>query len=117
MAVYTYEIANEFNFPNITVYKRFRDGELTGWRINANEGYVFYDTTEEYFDLQLDPETGLPMEDENGNPIEIQVNHYFRVAYLSLRHNFDNFSYVAVPESEVDENYIFGGDDNDHEVM
>ena len=117
MAVYTYEIASEFNFPNITVYNRFRDGELTGWRINANEGYVFYDPNEEFFEPQLDPETGLPMEDENGDFIEIQVNHYFRVSYLPLRYNFDNFPYIAVLESEVDENYIFGGNNNDNEVI
>lgn len=104
MAVYTYETANEFNFSNITVYNRFRDGEMTGWRINANEGYVFYDTTEQNFELKIDSETGFPMEDpETGVPIEVQVTHYYKVAYLPSNYNFENFSFVAVLESEVNE--------------
>lgn len=104
MAVWTYEVATEFNFPNITIYKRLRDGIQTGWRANANEGYVFYDPNE--INLELDPETGE----------DIQVTYYFRVSYLPLNHNFANFRYVAVPESEVPADKILGGSNNNHEI-
>lgn len=102
---YTYEVNTEYNFPNITLYNWLRDGVLVGYRINANEGYVFYDTNAN--DVEIDPETNE----------ERPVTYYYTVAGLNPRYNFDNFSYVAVPRDSVDENYIFGGGDNDHEVM
>ena len=106
MAVWTEEIATEYSFPNLTLYKRLRDGEQTGWKLTANEGYVFYDRTESR--TEQDPITGE----------EVPVTYYFRLAYLPLNANFDNFPYVAIPESEADENFIFGGgDNNNHEVM
>ena len=40
-------------------------------------------------------------------PIEIPVIHYFTLAGFPLNYNFDNFSWVAVLRSEVDENYIY----------
>lgn len=105
MATWTYEVATEFNFPNITIYRRLKDGVQTGWRMNANDGYVFYDTTAN--DVELNPDT---ME-------ETPVIYYYRVRYLSLNRDFTNFPFVAVPESEVDESYIFGGGDNNHKIM
>jgi hypothetical protein len=107
MATYTYPIDEERNiYPNITVRQRLRDGVLTGWQVTANEGYVIYDPTE--FFLEFDPET---MED-------ISVNHYFTEVLFPAMFNWDNFHYVAVLRSTVDENYIFGGsNDNNHEVM
>ena len=105
MAVYTYEVATEYSYPNITLYKSLRDGVQTGWRINANEGYVFYDTTA--INLETDPDT---MED-------IQVTYYYVVAALPMREDMVNFRWVAVPRGSVDENYIFGVGEPDHEVM
>jgi hypothetical protein len=105
MAVYTFEVATEYNFPNITVYRKLTDGVQTAWRINANEGYVFYDTTANNTDF--DPET---ME-------EIPVIYYYTVASLSMRTDMENFHWVAVPRDSVDENYIFGVGDNKHEAM
>ena len=106
MAVYTYEISAEHNiYPNLTVEDRFRDGVTSGWRVTANEGYVFYDTTEENFEL-----------DENGN--EVPVIYYYTLMMFSQYFNWANFSLVAVPRDSVDENYIFGvGDNSNHEVM
>ncbi len=105
MAVYTKEIATEYNFIGITVYKTLCDGVQTGWEIRASDGYVFYDTTANNTDI--DPDT---ME-------EISVTYYYTVASLPLREDMVNFRWVAVPRDSVDENYIFGVGDNNHEVM
>ena len=95
---YTTEIATEFNYPNLTILKILKDGVLNSWRIIPNEGYVMYDINGVYYDYN--PET---ME-------EFQVMHYFTSWDLPLNYNFDNFHWAAKLRSEVDENYIFGGD-------
>lgn len=98
MAVYIYETDTEHNiYPNLTVEKCLRDGEPNGWRVTANEGYVFYDANSN--DVELDPDT---ME-------EIPVTYYYTIKILNPRYNWANFALVAVPRSSVDENYIFGG--------
>jgi hypothetical protein len=89
MAAWTHEEAKEFNFPNITIYKRSKDGIQTGWRMNANEGYSFYDTTAN--DVETNPET---ME-------IIPVTYYYKVRYLSLDRDFSQFPFVAIPDSEI----------------
>ncbi len=106
MAVWTEELDTSFSFPNIDVYKRFRDGEHVQYKVVPQEGYVIYNTTEEHWE-QDSPESEPYL-----------VTHYYTAAYLTPNYNFDNFPYVAVLRSEVDENYIYGGgDDNDHEIM
>ena len=95
----------EYNFPNLTVKKGMSDGVLIHYQVTANEGYVFYDVNAN--DTELDPET---ME-------ERPVTYYYTIMSLTPNYNFDNFHWVAVPRDSVDENYIFGGGDNDHEVM
>jgi hypothetical protein len=101
---WVYEIATEYNFPNITVYRKVNDGVQSGWRVETNEGYVMYDPN--------DPQIGY---DEDDN--EIEVFYYYTVKILTLNYNFDNFPWVAVPRDSVDENYIFGVGNNDHEIM
>lgn len=95
-----------FNFPNIGIYNVFNsEGNLLFYEAIPNEGYVMYCTTQEAYE-----------EDEYGNLVP--VTYYYTCASLPLTYNFSNFSWVAVLRSEVDENYIFGGgDDNNHEVM
>ena len=105
MAVYTFEVAEDIVFPNMTVYRKFKDGVHSAYRVNANDGYVMYDTTAN--NTELDPDT---ME-------EISVNYYYRMVGVPLSVNWSTFPYVAVPENEVDENYIFGLDEPDHEIM
>jgi len=100
----------DYNFPNLTIesgWKVENENEThINYRLTANEGYVFYDTTES--NTELDPET---ME-------EIPVTYYYTLAYLHKNFNFNNFPYIAVPRNSVDENYIFGGgNDDEHEVM
>lgn len=103
--MYTFEVATEFNFPNITIYKKIKDGtQHTAWRINANEGYVMYDLRDN--NTEFDPETEE----------EIPVTYYYTVSSVPLTFDFDNFPWVAVPRDSVDENYIFGLPDKEHEI-
>lgn len=103
MAVYTKEVATEYNYPNLTVWRTLKDGELSSWEITPNEGYVMYDVNAVYY--ETDPET---ME-------EVQVMYYYMSWGLPKNYNFANFHWAAKPRTEVDENYIFGVTDNEHE--
>lgn len=106
MATYTYEISSEHNiYPNITIYDSLTDGQLDGWRMNANEGYVFYDTSAN--NTEFDPETMM----------EVPVIYYYTISYLPRTYNWANFHWVAVPRESVDENYIFGVGNNNHETI
>ena len=105
MATWTYEVATEYNFPNITVYRKYRDGVHASWRFVSNEGYVMYDTTAN--DMEPDPET---LE-------ERPVIYYYTNVDCPLNYPFHNFTWVAVPRDSVDENYIFGVDEPEHEIM
>lgn len=106
MAVYTEELNTNYNFPNINVYNRLRDGELTGYEARTVDGYVMYDPTAN--DMEPDPNTGDL----------VPVTYYYTLVGFPKTYNFANFSWVAVPRSSVDENYIFGGgNEPEHEVM
>ena len=96
MAVYTEEIATEFNFPNITIYRVLADGVLASWRARANKGYVMYNPDAN--DVETDPET---LE-------ERPVVYYYTIKGFTRNYNFANFPWVAVPRDSIDENYIFG---------
>lgn len=105
MAVYTQELATDIVFPHILVYRQYCDGVHYGYQVKTEDGYVMYNTAAN--DTELAPDT---ME-------EISVTYYYTIMSCSFRTNFDNFTWVAVPRGSVDENYIFGGGDNDHEIM
>jgi hypothetical protein len=99
MAVYIYELSTEHNYPGISVYKRLKDGALNGWRIQANEGYVFYDTNDNNTEWNEELQQDVP------------VTYYYTIAVLPLRYNFNNFSWVAVLRDSVNENYVIGAGD------
>ena len=106
MATYTETINTNYNFPNLSVYNRYKDGVLCAYRVYPDDGYVMYDSSKH--DTVLNPDT---MEEE-------PVTYYCTMAGLPLNYNFNNFPWVAVLRSEVDENYIFGGgNEPEHEVM
>jgi hypothetical protein len=107
MTVETLTVSTEHNnYSNLTVYDILMDGVFDGWRVLPNEGYVMYDTTD--YNVVPDPD----------NPDEvIEVTFYYTRADLPPRFNWNNFSWVAILRSEVDENYIFGVGEPDHEVM
>lgn len=104
-ATIEYVLATEYNYPNIEIYRRMVDGVQNGWKIATVEDYVMYDTTAN--DMEHDPET-----DEY-----VPVTYYLTVAHKPQNYNWNNFHYVAVPRDSVDENYIFGVGDNNHEIM
>ena len=97
---YAYKVSTEHNiYPNMTVFDRFADGVPSGWRVNANEGYVFCDTTANNVEL------------DESRKIEVPVTYYYTIMHLSKYYNWANFPLVAVPRDSVDKNYIFGGGD------
>lgn len=96
MAEWTYPIDTEHNiYPNITVYRILRDGELSGYRIKANDGYVMYHANAN--DTEMDPITGEI----------VPVTYYYTEADKPVAYNWAWFDYVAVLRNTVDENYIF----------
>ena len=102
---YTREIATEFNFPNITIWRVMNGDTLAFWEVKTNEGYVMYNPNAN--DTEPDPETGD----------EISVTYYYTIKSLNPRYNFANFPWVAVPRDTVDENYIFGIGGGNPEIM
>ena len=96
--------------PNITVQEKYSNDVLVSYVLTANDGYVMYDTTATDTEPKIDEETG--------ETIEVPVTYYFRQATYPVRVPVENWTYVAVLESTVDENYIFGGggNDSDHEI-
>lgn len=102
----TYTVSPTYTLPNITVEEKRADGVLKAHRLTVHDGYIMYDSNAN--DTEIDPET---ME-------EVPVTYYYRQATVNIRVPFENWGWVAVPRSEVDENYIFGGSDEpNHEVM
>lgn len=97
--------AEHNNYENIIVYDRYINDVFNGWKAVPVSGYVMYNTAAN--DTELDPDT---ME-------EIPVTYYYTQVNMPRNYNWANFTWVAVPRDSVDENYIFGGGGNDHEIM
>ena len=103
--------------PNITVREKYLNDVLISHVLTANEGYVMHDTSDQLTEIARDPETGEPIIDpETGGYVEVPVIHYFREATIPVRIPVENWTWVAVLESEVPADQIFGGGD-DHEIM
>ena len=100
-------------FENTTqeAYYSDTDNRMMGYFIFPVEGYVLHDNA---LDTNaFDPETG---------ELTGGINLGYTGGSISVGRNYDfaenNREIYAVPRSEVDENYIFGGGDNgEHEVM
>lgn len=95
MSVYTYELATEYNFPNINIYRRLKDGEFIGWKAEVAEGYVMYNP--EANDMEYNPETDT----------QTPVRYYYTASTLPKMYDIGKFPYKAVPRDSVDEKYIF----------
>ena len=91
MTEYTEISATDIVFPHIEVYRKYREGEHYGYKIIPEDGYHMYDTTTK--DTEYDPETGT----------EVPIIRYYHVIHAPLIFDFDNFTWVAILESEVDE--------------
>lgn len=101
MAEWTREINTNYNFPNINILNVLEDGVLSRYEAVPQEGYVMYDTQAE--DYIVDPETTEL----------VPVTYYSTLVGMPKTFDFDNFTWVAVLRSTVDENYIFGGGDDE----
>lgn len=88
---YTKEITTDYSFPNIILYKKYRDNEHYAWFIAPEEGYVFYDITDKNFEINLETEEEIP------------VIHYYTMANLPLNYDFENFPWRAVALDEVED--------------
>lgn len=95
MATITFEPATDITLSNITVQKVLSDGTLIGYRLTANDGYVMYDTSDDY-----------TITDPDGNTYE--EIHYFRQATIPKSVPVENWTWVAVPETDVPADQIYG---------
>lgn len=98
-----YELANDIVLHNITVYRGMRNGVLKSYKLESNDGYVMYDTEEVIYEP-----------DENGN--EVQVIYYCRLVYIPATISPENWTYVAIPESEANTDHIFGVPDKEETI-
>ena len=105
MAVITYEIATDIVLPNITVERKYADGRHLSYRLTPKEGYVLHSPS-------LDVEVQDPMTGETH--IE---QYYYRMRSITVAQPVSTWDWHAVLESSVPADMIFGGGNNDHEVM
>lgn len=92
---FTEEKTTDYCFPNITVLKKFRDGELCAYIAKADDGFVLHNRSVSYTEL-------LETDDA-----QTTVNHYFKKIICPLSYDFKSFVWEAVPEESVNKNYIF----------
>ena len=108
MAVITYEEVNPTLIENTTMRKLLRDGVHQAYYISPAGDYVLHDNALDWTDI--DPETGE----------EVLFRGYTGgMASCAANYNFvaNPREFYAVPENEVPADQIFGGGDNNHEVM
>lgn len=95
MTTYTQELATDIIFPNISVYRKYENGEHCAYEVYPNDGYVMYDTTIKDYEI-IDPDSP-----------PVPTIYYYTWVTFPKTSNFENFTWVAVLKSTVDENYIF----------
>lgn len=127
MAEITYEDVTPTLIPNTTMLKMLRDGVHKTYRITPNEGYVLHDKARDWDHTDDDGNitesfqgftrvtascpasydfTPVTVNHTDGNGYTVPVT-----AYGAQR------EFYAVLESEAPADHIFGGGNNDHEVM
>lgn len=108
MAVWTEEIVNPTLIANTTMKKRYMDGVFKTYGITANEGYVLHDKSMDWY--EQDPDT-----------MEQVLYLGYAVGMKTCGANYDFVAnpreFYAVPADSVPADQIFGGVNNDHEVM
>ena len=95
MAVYTQELATDIMFPNISIYKKYKDTELCAYEVYPNDDYVMYDTTAEDYEI-IDPDSP-----------PAPTTYYYTWVTFPKTFDFSNFTWVAVLRPTVEENHIF----------
>ena len=105
---WTYDTVTPTPIPNATVERGYSNGVHKIFRITPNEGYVLHDNAGDWTDIDL--ETGAETEREA-----------FYRGSCSCGANYDFVAnpreFYTVLESGVPADQVFGGVDNDHEVM
>lgn len=95
MDIYTREIAQEFKFPNITIWTIKYNNIVSAYEALTKDGYVMYDPNAN--DVEFDIETAK----------EKPVINYYVIKGFPKTYDFNNFPWVAVSRNGVDKNYIF----------
>lgn len=85
------------------------NGVQTQWNVRANDGYLLHDNRYDF--TYPDPETFeiTPMLGYTRGMISVGVNYDFEANPFEL--------YTVVDDGSMPENQIFGGGNNNHEVM
>lgn len=111
----TYEPVNPSLIENTIMQKRLSDGVHRTYTIKAVDGYVLHDNAN---DWQGVDENGMPLFDENGEPVMVLG---YSIGTVTCAANYDFVAnprdFYAVPVDSVPADQIFGGIDNNHEVM
>ena len=88
--MYRFEL-HEHLLPNASIERRYKGDEFKGYRITANDGFVFKET-ETYYNEETKEE-------------EVTVS-YSTVIYTPKNYDFKSFKYEIVPcEDAEEENY------------
>ena len=115
--------------PNTTMQRGYVDGVLKRYEITPNNGYVLHDSR--VYEEIVDPETLEPTG---------EILHLYGTGTKTVNANYDftlivpdtitdingntivvnkigAYEFFTVPASAIPENQIWGGNDNEHEVM
>ena len=105
---FTYEDVNPTLIPNTTMQKRFIDGVHKQYRITPVDGYGVHDSVGNW--TEMDPITGEEITKEA---------YYTGTCTCAASYDFtaNPREFYAVPADSVPADQIFGGVNNDHEVM
>lgn len=105
---FTYEDVNPTLIPNTTMQKRFIDGVHKQYLITPVDGYVLHDSVGNW--TEMDPITGEEITKEA---------YYTGTCTCAASYDFtaNPREFYAVPADSVPADQIFGGVNNDHEVM
>lgn len=92
---FTEEKTTDFSFPNITVLKKFRDGQLCAYIAKADDGYAMYNKDTQSYEI-------------NGTDDKSEkVTRYYKKIICPLSYDFSNFSWEAVEKDNINEKYLF----------
>jgi hypothetical protein len=119
---YTYENVTPSLIPNTTMQKRLLNGVHKSYLIAANDGYVLHDKANDYPEFDENMEIIGQHLGYAAGTVTCGANYDFSPVTVTDENGVEHTAYgsrefFARPESEVPADQIFGGGNNDHEVM
>lgn len=105
---YVYEDVNPSLIENTTMKMVLQDGVNRGYRITPNDGYVLHDKANDWTDLNPDTMEETLMLGYARGTVTCHANYDFTA---------NPREFYAVLETDVPADQIFGGGNNDHEVI